>query len=179
MTRVVGKPNRGVLFGNQTRRTKRSIQAAVQPRLEWKIPPPPLDDRRPSSIEYMTTDNHNLQVSKEGLEAFALCLALGTLEAIRSKAWPPDAGIWTLGRPRFKSLLEKSNFPEDVMAVIEQADELSAIQELSGMDAYSKCLNQSITVLTERLKEVSGHYWHAGWTNQLHTENEHPKPDSR
>ena len=113
----------------------------------------------------MTTDNHNLEVSQEGLEAFALCLALGTLEAIRSKAWDPDAGIWTIGRPIFKSLLEKSNFPKNVMDVFEQADELSAIQKSSGMDAYSRCLDQSITVLTERLKELSDQYWYAGWTN--------------
>ncbi|MDX1928599.1 MAG: hypothetical protein SFV81_18860 [Pirellulaceae bacterium] len=124
----------------------------------------------------MPTDNHNLQVSKEGLEAFALCLVLGTLEAIRSKAWSPDAAAWTIGRPRFKCLLESSDFPEDVMAVIEQADELSAIRDLSGMDAYSQCLDQSITVLTERLKELSGHYWYAGWTNQVHSENESQSP---
>ena len=85
----------------------------------------------------MIPDNHNLQVSNEGLEAFALCLALGTLVAIRSKAWHPDAGIWTIGRPIFKDLLAKSNFPKNVMDAIEQADELSAIQDLCGMDAYS------------------------------------------
>ncbi|MBL8818558.1 MAG: hypothetical protein JNL58_21195 [Planctomyces sp.] len=124
----------------------------------------------------MSNDNHNLEVSKEGLEAFVLCLALGTLEAIRSRAWNPDAGVWTIGRPRFKSLLEKSNFPENVMAVIEQVDELSAIQKFDGVDAYSKCLDQSIAVLTERLKELSDQYWYAGWTNQLPTENESQKP---
>ena len=126
----------------------------------------------------METDNHNLEVSKEGLEAFALCLALGVLEAIRSNAWNPDAGIWTIGRPRFKSLLEKSNFPKNVMAVIEQADELSAIHESCGMDAYAERLDQSISILTERLKELSDQYWYAGWTNPLSTENESRMPET-
>jgi len=124
----------------------------------------------------MPTDDHNLRVSKEGLEAFAICLVLGTLEAIRSKAWSPDAGAWTIGRPRFKGLLENADFPEDVMAVIEQADELSAIRDLSGMEAYSQCLDQSITVLTKRLKELAGQYWYADWTNQVHSENESQNP---
>lgn len=85
----------------------------------------------------MPTDDHSLRVFKEGLEAFAICLVLGTLQAIRSEAWSPDAGAWTIGLPRFEGLLENADFPEDVMAVIDQAGEFSAIRDLTGLDACS------------------------------------------
>jgi hypothetical protein len=83
-----------------------------------------------SSIYDMTQRTKELHIGRDGLESFILCLALGTFEAMRSKAWTAEAGIWTLGRPTFKSLLEISHFPKDVIEVIEQADELAAIQEL-------------------------------------------------
>lgn len=45
MTHVVGKPNRGVLSGDQIRRTIRCTQAADRPVLEWILLLPPGSER--------------------------------------------------------------------------------------------------------------------------------------
>ena len=114
----------------------------------------------------MTSDFHTLRVSTEDREAFVLCLALGTLEAIRSKAWHPDAGIWTIGRPAFQTFLRNAKLPADVMAVFQIADELSAIQNLSGSNVYLRRLEESIATLVERLRERPNQFWNASWTNE-------------
>ncbi len=121
----------------------------------------------------MTTDNRKLLVSEDGFEAFVLSLALGTLETIRSNAWNPDSGIWTIGRPNFKAVMAKLSFPENVKAALEQMDELSAIQDLCGRDAYARHLDESIGVLTQRLKELSERYWCVRFENEPHHVDEH------
>jgi len=55
----------------------------------------------------MSENYEKLSVSSDTLEPFVLCLALGTLEAMKSKVWSSEAGIWTIGRPNFLSILEK------------------------------------------------------------------------
>ena len=45
MTHVVGKPNRGVLSGDQIRRTIRCTQSADRPVLEWMLLLPPGSER--------------------------------------------------------------------------------------------------------------------------------------
>lgn len=63
----------------------------------------------------MTEESHTLLVAASDREAFALCLALGTLEAVRSGDWPTEAGIWTIARPVFREPLETEGIPEDVL----------------------------------------------------------------
>ncbi len=42
-----------------------------------------------------------LLVDQESIEAFVICLALGTLQAMLDDVLQEEAGIWTLGRPGF------------------------------------------------------------------------------
>ncbi len=113
----------------------------------------------------MASNFHTLRISTEDREAFVLCLALGTLAAMRSKAWHPDAGIWTIGRPAFQSILRDAKLPADVLAVFQIADELTAIQDLSGTNVYLQRLDESIATLVERLREHPNRFWNASWTD--------------
>jgi hypothetical protein len=53
------------------------------------------------AIYQQVNEAYCLGIAQADQEAFVLCLALGTLEAMRREDWPLDAGIWTLARPIF------------------------------------------------------------------------------
>ena len=107
-----------------------------------------------------------LSVALHDQEAFSLCLALGTLQAIRSGAWPVEAGIWTIARPVFRSPLEHLGIPNDVMKVFRHADELSALLELAGRETVDRKLDEWIAVLLARLADLQGQGWYARWRTE-------------
>jgi hypothetical protein len=81
----------------------------------------------------MDDEVYHLEIAKADREAFALCLALGTLTAMRAGIWPLEAGIWTLGRPIFWESLTEMD--DTILAVFQSADELNVLAEIAGYPA--------------------------------------------
>jgi hypothetical protein len=111
----------------------------------------------------MAEEMRRLQVAVADREAFALCLALGTLEAIRSEAWTTEAGIWTLSRPVFREELDSIGMPEEVLDVFRSADELSLLEQLAGREAVEQKLQVWVSVLQARLATLPERCWYARW----------------
>jgi hypothetical protein len=107
---------------------------------------------------------HRFEVGENDLEAFSLCLILGTLDAMRSGAWPTKAGIWTLGRPIFREPLAAAGIAKEVMEELEAADELSAIEGLCGRPAAEEALDRMIAVVRSRLAALPDRTWYAFWS---------------
>jgi hypothetical protein len=107
---------------------------------------------------------HRFEVGKNDLEAFSLCLILGTLDAMRSGAWPTEAGIWTLGRPIFREPLAAAGIAKEVMEELEAADELHAIEGLCGRPAAEEALDRMIAVVRSRLAALPDRNWYAFWS---------------
>jgi hypothetical protein len=104
----------------------------------------------------MIEKHYCFEVPQIDLDAFVTSLLLGTLEAMRSGAWPLDAGIWTLGRPVFREPLELAGLHEDLVAVLQEADELSA---LAGRAAADARLDEMIATARLRLAPTADGLW--------------------
>lgn len=112
----------------------------------------------------MDDEVYHLEVGKADREAFALCLALGTLEAMRAGIWPLEAGIWTLGPPGFwKPLTE---IDDKVLVVFQSADELDALAGLGGPLAAEAALDRMIAVVRSRLSALPEKSWSAFWSER-------------
>jgi hypothetical protein len=95
-------------------------------------------------------------------EAFVLCLALGTLRAIKDGLLDPNSGTWTLGRPVFWKTLELGGVvSENVLHVLKSADEFGTIRTLSGEGSFQEALSHSLAVIEHRLQELGGESWYA------------------
>jgi len=103
-----------------------------------------------------------LEVAQSDREALVLCLTLGTLEAMRGRAWPLQAGIWTVGRPIFWQPLAEVD--EQIIKVLQSADELSALAALCGDLAAEEALDRMIAVVRLRLSVLPEKSWYAGWS---------------
>lgn len=103
------------------------------------------------------------EVAASDLEAFVACLALGTLEAMKSGTWPPEAGTWTLARPIFVRSLESSGLSKELLDVLQRADELSALESLSGRSAVNVELDKMIGVVRTHLAASASTTWRARW----------------
>lgn len=114
----------------------------------------------------MTEEVRNLKVASSDCEALALCLALGTLEAIRSGAWPVEATTWTIARPAFRIPLIAAGIPDEVLAVFSGADELSALATLAGRDAVEERIADMMAVIRKRLAMLSEPSWYARWSEE-------------
>lgn len=114
----------------------------------------------------MDEEAHFLEVAAADREAFVLCLALGTLEAMRSGAWPLEAGIWTLGRPAFLQPLERGSVAAEVVAELEAADELEALSSLCGRPAADAKLDRMIAAVRSRLSALNDRPWSARWSGR-------------
>lgn len=114
----------------------------------------------------MDDETHFLEVAAADREAFVLCLALGTLEAMRSGAWPLEAAIWTLGRPAFMQPLKRGGIAADVAAELEAADELETLANLCGRPAADASLDRMIAAVRSRLAALNNHAWHACWSER-------------
>ena len=111
----------------------------------------------------MDDDMYQLEVGKSDREAFVLCLALGTLEAMRRGYWPLTAGIWTLGRRIFWEALV--DIDDEVLAVFQSADEMSALAKLAGYPAAEAELDHMIAVIRARLSVLPEKSWYARWSD--------------
>ena len=111
----------------------------------------------------MDDEIDRLEVAHSGREAFVLCLTLGTLEAMRGRTWPLEAGIWTLGRPGFWESLAEVD--DAVVEVIQSADELDALAGLAGYPAAEAALDRMIAVVRARLSALPDKSWHALWSD--------------
>jgi len=114
----------------------------------------------------MAENYEQLLVKSETFEPFVLCLALGTLEAMKSGIWSSEAGIWTIGRPNFIDELEKMNVSEETINLLVQFDELNALEKLSKKDFERELLiiEQKIK---RRLEHFSKAFWYAKWFNEV------------
>ena len=111
----------------------------------------------------MDDETFCLKVAQADREAFALCLALGTLEAMRQGGWPLEAGIWTLGRPVFWEPLVEVD--DTTLEVFQSADELSALAKLCGYPVAEAALDRMIAVVRTRLSALPKKSWYARWSN--------------
>lgn len=115
----------------------------------------------------MSESYETLLVKTETFEPFVLCLALGTLETIRSEIWSSKAGIWTIGRPNFLDELEKMSVSEETLNILVEFDELSALEEFVSKDDFTDKLNKIEENIKKRLEDFSGKFWSAKWSNEL------------
>ena len=113
----------------------------------------------------MNENYEQLSVSVETFEPFVLCLALGTLEAIKSEIWSSEAGIWTIGRPNFLDELEKMNVSEETVNIFAQFDEISTLEELNK-EVFEEELQKIEQKIKQRLENFSGKYWNAKWSKE-------------
>lgn len=104
--------------------------------------------------------DYRFEVPNPAIVAFVAALTLGTLEAMRSGTWPLEAGISTLGRPIFQSPLREA-LPPPLLAVLDVADELSALQQLRGTPAAMAELDRLIAGVRAVLVESSSSFWYA------------------
>jgi hypothetical protein len=111
----------------------------------------------------MQSETAMLEVATDDRESLALCLALGTLTAMRAGLWPLEAGTWTLARPAFRSPLERAGVPAEVLAVFDSADELDALCRLAGRGAADAELDRMLSVVRSRLAVLPERAWHARW----------------
>ena len=115
----------------------------------------------------MADNYEQLFVSDETFEPFVLCLALGTLEAMKSRVWSAEAGVWTIGRPDFLQKLEELNVSEETINLLVQFDELSALEKLVDMEEFSRELNKIERKIKERLESFAGAFWNARWAHEV------------
>jgi hypothetical protein len=113
----------------------------------------------------MAENYEQLFVSSETFEPFVLCLALGTLEAMKSGVWSAEAGIWTIGRPDFLEKLEELKVSEETLDALVQFDELSALENLVGAEEFERELRKIEEKIKKRLEDFSGAFWNAKWSH--------------
>jgi hypothetical protein len=103
------------------------------------------------------------QVAEDGLDSFVICLALGTLVAIKERIIDSDAGIWTLARPIFwERFKDNHSLPPEVIDVLQSSDEISALLELNSVDG-EKFIDECIGKLKKCLSEVKEPSWYMSW----------------
>lgn len=115
----------------------------------------------------MAEKYEQLFVSDATFEPFVLCLALGTLEAMKSRVWSANAGVWTIGRPDFLQKLEELNVAEETINLLVQFDELSALEKLVDMEEFNRELAKIERKIKERLEAFSENFWNARWAHEV------------
>jgi len=100
-----------------------------------------------------------IKVSEHEQASFFACLVLGTLQAIKSGALPPTAGIWTLGRPKIREVLaELSTTPPELLHILEVADEFSALSQMAP-DRLQVLLDQLLLDSSNMLRRRQDALW--------------------
>lgn len=130
-----------------------------------------IDAEERSSLSSGHEFTHRCEVDAADLDAFVACIALGTLEAMKSCSWPLQSGIWTLARPAFWQNLENAGLHNDILDVLQRADELSAIESLTGRPAAEAELERMIAVVRTCLAAKASNAWRATWVAH---EQSHP-----
>jgi hypothetical protein len=114
----------------------------------------------------MSENYEQLLVSSDTFEPFVLCLALGTLEAMKLKVWSSKAGIWTIGRPNFLNELEKMKVSEDTLDILVEFDELSALEEFVTEEDFNNKILKIEENIKKRLEDFPEKFWSAKWVNE-------------
>lgn len=105
--------------------------------------------------ENMDGKHSRLVISAEDTELLLVIIVYGVLKAIEGGFWNSDAGIWTIGRPKFwKPLIKNGLVSTDIVEIMQSADELSAIKLLCGKDQLVEVLHQQLEVLESKLKAL-------------------------
>ena len=105
-----------------------------------------------------------LSVAREGVEAFVICVAIGTLRSIEHGMLAEDAGTWGPGRPAFwRPLVQRGLISPEVAQVLEGCDELGAIRTLVGEAARREAIATSLATLEARLRALDDPQWRAAW----------------
>ena len=115
----------------------------------------------------MAENYEQLFVSSETFEPFVLCLALGTLEAMKTGIWSSETGVWTIGRPDFLEKLEELKVSEETINVLVQFDELNALEKFGGREDFERELLKIESVIKKRLEDFSGNFWNAKWSHEV------------
>jgi hypothetical protein len=115
----------------------------------------------------MAENYEQLLVSDASFEPFVLCLALGTLEAIKSGVWSSEAGIWTIGRPNFLGKLEELKVSEETINILVEFDELNALEKFVNRDDFDDKLVNIEQNIKKRLENFSKNFWNAKWADEV------------
>ena len=115
----------------------------------------------------MAENFEQLLVSDATFEPFVLCLALGTLEAIKSGVWSSEAGIWTIGRPNFLDKLEELKISQETIDILVEFDELNALEKFVGRDDFNDKLLGIEQSIKKRLADFSENFWNARWSHEV------------
>ena len=115
----------------------------------------------------MSEKFEQLFVSTDTFEPFVLCLALGTLEAMKAEIWSSEAGIWTIGRPDFINKLEELKISEETINVLVQFDELNALEKLVERDDFYSELLKVEQNIKNRLADFPEVFWNARWLHEI------------
>ncbi|TAH50146.1 MAG: hypothetical protein EYC68_14950 [Chloroflexota bacterium] len=102
--------------------------------------------------------NVRIEIPEADFSTFLVYLGIGVLSTIRNRTVPSEVGIWTLGRLALWRDLRKVRIPEQVIDVINVADELSAIEELLP-DRFDETIAEQIAQLEEQLKATKDPIW--------------------
>jgi hypothetical protein len=114
----------------------------------------------------MNENYEQLFVSSETFEPFVLCLALGTLEAMKSQVWSSNAGVWTVGRPGFLNKLEEMRVSQETLDVLVQFDELNALEKLVEEEEFYNELIKIEQIIKRRLLDFSKDFWKIRWADE-------------
>lgn len=115
----------------------------------------------------MAEKYEQLFVTDETFEPFVLCLALGTLEAMKEGVWSSEAGVWTIGRPDFLQKLEEFKVSEETINLLVQFDELNALEKFGGREDFDLELEKIERKIKERLADFSEGFWNARWAHEV------------
>jgi hypothetical protein len=114
----------------------------------------------------MSDNYEQLLVNSETFEPFVLCLALGTLEAMKSRVWSSEAGIWTIGRPNFLDKLEELKVSDETISILVEFDELNALEKFVDKDDFDRKLLKVEQNIKKRLEGFSEKFWDAKWSDE-------------
>ncbi|HRH43310.1 MAG TPA: DUF3969 family protein [Pyrinomonadaceae bacterium] len=114
----------------------------------------------------MNENYEQLSVKVETFEPFVLCLALGTLEAIKSNIWSTEAGIWTIGRPNFLDKLEELKISDETINILVLFDELNALEEFVEKEVFENKILEIEQAIKTRLGNFPNDYWQAKWLSE-------------
>ncbi|HEY8559603.1 MAG TPA: DUF3969 family protein [Pyrinomonadaceae bacterium] len=115
----------------------------------------------------MAENYEQLLVSDETFEPFVLCLALGTLEAIKSGVWSSEAGIWTIGRPNFLDKLEELKVSQETINILVEFDELNALEKFVSRNDFNEKISSIERAIKQRLEAFPENFWNARWADEV------------
>ena len=110
------------------------------------------------------TGSVHLSMPPKTCNALALCAALGVLHSIQRGTLDAEAGIWTVGRPRFwRPLAEAGLLPTDAIEALGTFDEIDGLARLGTKKQVDSMIKGLIKRLENALDDVGGEGWDVTW----------------